>query len=247
MTLCYILLATGAISLVFYIQEKLRAYSLRAAVVKSVVSLQFIALAVCGWHLCVKAGVPCVLGLFVVIAQVLVLSGDIWLDLKYVYPKDDAPLTYAGFSVFGVGHVFYVAGLILQLMQEIRGSQMGAGLLRIVLTVSFALAVLAGFVTVALEKPLGLVYGKFKKIALVYGMLLFSTVFVSGGIAFMYSFSNLSMNVFFAGAVLFALSDLVLSGTYFGKGKDRPADIIANYILYYGGQFMMAYSLALLA
>ncbi len=117
---------------------------------------------------------------------------------------------------------------------------------RTVLTVSFALAVLAGFVTVALEKPLGLVYGNFKRIALVYGMLLFSTVFVSGGIAFMYSFSNLSMNVFFAGAVLFALSDLVLSGTYFGKGKDRPVDIIANYILYYGGQFMIAYSLSLL-
>ena len=32
--------------------------------------------------------------------------------------------------------------------------------------------------------------------------------------------------------VLFAISDLVLSGTYFGKGKERPIDFILNYITY---------------
>ena len=54
------------------------------------------------------------------------------------------------------------------------------------------------------------------------------------------------LNLFFIGAVLFALSDLVLSGTYFGVGKDRPADLIANYLLYYPAQYLIALSLLFL-
>jgi hypothetical protein len=50
----------------------------------------------------------------------------------------------------------------------------------------------------------------------------------------------------FIGSILFAVSDLVLSGTYFGKGKDRPVDIIFNYLTYYPGQFLIAYALSFL-
>ena len=39
-----------------------------------------------------------------------------------------------------------------------------------------------------------------------------------------------ALNLLFAGGVLFALSDLVLSGTYFGEGKERPVDLILNYL-----------------
>ena len=55
-----------------------------------------------------------------------------------------------------------------------------------------------------------------------------------------------ALMLFFIGSVLFALSDLVLSGTYFGVGKERPVDIASNYILYYAGQFLIALSLAFL-
>ena len=43
--------------------------------------------------------------------------------------------------------------------------------------------------------------------------------------------------------MLFAISDLVLSGTYFGKGKERPIDLLLNYLFYYGAQFVIAWSL----
>ena len=49
---------------------------------------------------------------------------------------------------------------------------------------------------------------------------------------------------FFAGGILFALSDLILSGTFFGEGKERSVDLILNYLTYYGGQFLIAFSLA---
>ena len=73
--------------------------------------------------------------------------------------------------------------------------------------------------------------------------MLFSTLCLSASLALAYGFADPALNCFFAGAVLFTLSDLVLSGTYFGEGKDRPVDIILNYILYYSGQFLIALSL----
>ena len=59
----------------------------------------------------------------------------------------------------------------------------------------------------------------------------------------MKGFQNTTLLMLFIGGISFALSDLVLSGTYFGKGKDRPIDLILNYIFYYGAQFTIAFSL----
>ena len=40
--------------------------------------------------------------------------------------------------------------------------------------------------------------------------------------------------------VFFIISDLILSGTYFGEGKNRPVDIITNHATYYLAQFIIA-------
>ena len=42
------------------------------------------------------------------------------------------------------------------------------------------------------------------------------------------------------GALLFLLSDLVLSGMYFGENKNTKGNIILNHTLYYAAQFCMA-------
>ncbi len=109
-----------------------------------------------------------------------------------------------------------------------------------------ALGVLAGLLTVALEGPMKLCYGRLKPVAAVYGMLLFSTVMLSGSVALACSWRDAAANLFFAGAVLFAVSDLVLSGTYFGEGRDRPVDLLLNYLTYYPGQYLIALSLLFL-
>ena len=65
----------------------------------------------------------------------------------------------------------------------------------------------------------------------------------AGSLALAHGWRETTLNLFFIGAVLFAVSDLVLSGTYFGEGKERPVDFILNYVAYYGGQFLIAFSL----
>ena len=74
-------------------------------------------------------------------------------------------------------------------------------------------------------------------------LLLFGVVGLSALIAIGRGLADPCANLFFAGAVLFALSDLILSGTYFGEGRERPVDLILNYLTYYPGQYLIALSL----
>ena len=66
-------------------------------------------------------------------------------------------------------------------------------------------------------------------------------------LALAHGWRETTLNVFFAGSILFAISDLILSGTYFGEGRERPVDLALNYLTYYGGQFLIASSLVALA
>ena len=233
-----ILLCAGAIALVCYIREKLRAYSLKAVYLKTLVSALFFAVGVTGAFRCAGAGEESLLCPFVLMGLLFGLLGDIWLDLKYVFPEKDEPFTYAGFCVFGIGHVLYVVGMLLVWAPEGKP---------LTVLLPFLLALLMSAGTALLEKPMGLQYGKMKPTVIAYGFLLFSTGTVSGLLAVLHGWRVPALNLIFAGGVLFALSDLVLSGTYFGTGKDRPINIILNYLTYYPAQFLIASSLLLLA
>ena len=225
-----ILFLLAATMLVVYIREKIASYSVKAVFLKSVVSVLFITVAILGWYLSNRG----ILGIFVIIGLTFGLLGDIWLDLKYVFRDYDDQFTYAGFVSFGIGHILYIVGLLSQFMS---GTKLSFIVLPIILGVVLSLC------NAVLEKPMKLHYGKMRGIVIGYGVLLFSTVLLSGSLALAKSWQVPTLNLFFAGGVLFALSDLVLSGTYFGVGKERTVDIISNYILYYGGQFLIAYSL----
>lgn len=232
-----ILLCAGVIALVFYIREKLRAYSLKAVYLKTLVSVLFLAVGVVGAYQSGGAGEESLLCPFVLMGLLFGLLGDIWLDLKYVFPEKDEAFTYAGFIVFGIGHVFYIVGMLLTWPPVGRP-------MTVILPILLALFLSAG--NAVLEKPMGLCYGKMKPTVIAYGFLLFSTVTVSGALAMTHGWQVTALNLIFAGGILFALSDLVLSGTYFGKGKDRPVDIILNYLSYYPAQFLIASSLLFL-
>ena len=228
-----LLLCAGAIALVWYIREKIRVYSLKAVFIKTLVSMLFVALGVYGSFRSAGAA-RAVLCPFVLLGLVCGLTGDIWLDLKYVFPEKDEPFTYAGFCAFGVGHVFYIAGMLLAYFPAGKPAY---------LLVPLLLAAVMSAANAVLEKPMGLCFGKLKPTVVAYGVLLFSTVTISGSLALFYGRQEKTPLLLFAGGVLFALSDLVLSGTYFGTGKDRPIDLILNYSSYYPAQFLIAASL----
>lgn len=230
MYICTLISIVGAFFLGLYIVEKAKRASIKALYQKTFISICFLML---GIYATYKAGN--VFGIFVVIGLVWGLLGDIWLDLKYVYPKDDYLYTMAGFECFAVGHLFYMIGLLYCYFKPHSD-------IILFVAVPAILAICMGFAVVLFGKIMKLNYGRFKIISMIYGVFLFGTTFFAGSLAIMYGFKNTTLNLFFIGAVLFAASDLVLSGTYFGEGKDRPIDIVVNYLTYYPGQFLIAWS-----
>lgn len=228
--LCIVFICLGAVSLTFFLLEKTRKYSVKAAMIKSVTSLFFIAVAAVGLYKHENNS----LCLFVLLGLLVGLLGDIWLDFKYVYKDDSVPYTYAGFIMFLIGHIFYISGMF-------RNYYIGDNPLYIIIPLVFG--VIMGILTVLLEKPMKLHYGKMKWISALYGVALFSTTAVALSLCILHGFQVVTLNMMLIGGVFFAISDLILSGTYFGEGKERPVDIISNGITYYAAQFLIAFAI----
>ena len=228
------LIICATVILALYVREKIKAYSLRAVLIKSVVSMLFIAVGIYGLYVSSAntSGNP--IGALVVMGLVCGLLGDIWLDLKYVFPEHDLLFTYAGFASFGIGHVLYISGMLTRFYPP-------GGFAHVL--IPFVLAIAMSAANAALEKPMRLDYGRMKPVVIAYGVLLFSTLLVSGSLALSYGWQEPALNLLFAGAVLFTASDLVLSGTYFGTGHERPIDFVLNYFTYYPAQFLIATAL----
>ena len=164
------------------------------------------------------------------------LLGDIWLDLKFCYPQDDDLFTKLGFSSFAVGHFFYIAAIV---------SGASDGFKLNALLCALGVGVVVGLVVFLGEKVMKLHYGDYKMISTLYGALLFfMTAFAIFTAVFSGVKANMHLLVMGIGGVLFAVSDLILSGTYFGEGKNRPVDIVTNHVTYYLAQFVIALSLA---
>lgn len=230
MAVTAILCVIGAISLYFYVKEKIKAYSVKAVMLKSLVSVVFIGTALAA-ATASKAGYY---GALITGALVCGLMGDIWLDLKFAYPADDEVYTFAGFKAFFAGHILYMLAMILRYGDFSRPGY---------IIIPILMGIAGGFLTGAAAPILKLDYGKFKRIVIVYGADLFAMVFLAGSLAIMNGFAVTTLNLMTIGGVLFAASDLILSGTYFGTGKDRPVDLILNYLTYYPAQFVIAVSL----
>ena len=239
-----ILAALGASTLVPYIILRSKKQTYRAIFLKISISLMFL-LATLSFllifqHQTYMLGrfLPLIVGILA--GQIMGLCGDFWLDLKDIHPEQHDPYVFSGFSSFLIGHIAFIGGMsmVYDTFQNLVNLliALGAGVL------------LAGGVLLT-EKPMKLQYGKFKTITAGYSFV-FGFVIAT---AFLSALANSASGkllvaqpqafVMGIGLVLFLLSDLVLSGTFFGKGKDRAIDYTLNYIFYFGAQFTISLSL----
>ena len=230
MAICIILLVFGALCLTLFLFEKIRGYSLREALIKSFTSFIFIALAAYSNYQ--NGNHP--FGGFVICALALGMLGDIWLELKYVFKERDRMFTFSGFISFALGHVLYIVGMMTTLYDNYPWFAFAGPIL---------FGLMCGAIVLVMERPLKMKYREYKLICFIYGSLLFTTLGTTLFLCIYNSFQVASLNMLFAGALLFAISDLILSGTYFGQGKERPVDLISNSVTYYMAQYIIAFSL----
>lgn len=233
MWICVALIALGVVALGFYIVEKCKRYSLRGVFIKTIVSLFFVGVAAIASSQ--KQGHA--FNAFIILGLIFGLLGDIWLDLKYVYPNDQKAYTYAGFIVFLIGHIFFVTGMMLEFFAD--GNYL-------FFLIPIGAATVFCIANLLLEKPLKLDFGSMRWICTLYAFCLAMTPGTALLCCIHTGWQLATPIMMFAGGILFAISDLVLSGTYFGEGKERPIDFILNYITYYGAQFTIAFSIMFL-
>ena len=230
MAVCIVLLVLGAICLTLFLIEKVRKYSVKETLIKACTSFLFIALAAySNYH---NGGHP--FGLFVICGLALGLMGDIWLDLKYVFPEQSRIFTYAGFISFAIGHIFYISGMMSCFDYNHQWYSFVGPIL---------VGLIGGALVILLEKPLKMKYGEYKAICFIYGTILFTMTAMSLYLTSTQGFQKSAFNMLMAGGILFALSDLILSGTYFAENREKPIDIISNSVTYYAAQYLIAFSL----
>ncbi len=223
----------GLICLVAFLVFRVKKTDVKSLMLKSATSVMFI---LTGAFLLM--GKPSLYGAFIVAGLVCGILGDIWLDMKFMYKSDEDFLTKAGFSSFAFGHCFYIAAIIAGTTQFKWVS----------IPMSLVVGVIAFLVIYFGEKLMKLKYhGNYKIISALYGGLLFFVTALPFNCAVLAGVKdNLHLMAFFAGGVFFIISDIILSGTYFGEGRNRPVDIITNHVTYYIAQFIIAASIILM-
>lgn len=220
----------GMFFLTYFLVEKIKGYCLKETLIKSVVSLLFIAVATVSLVSKTTAKLP----LFVFFGLFSGLIGDILLELKYVYRNYERHFTYGGFIAFMVGHVFYMSGLLLEFYH-------GESVLYIILPIVVGILMSVG--NVLLEKPMKFNFGEYRLVVFIYGCFLFSFAALAISLNILSGFSSTTLFVLLGAGIFFAISDLILSGTYFAFGKDRPIDLTLNAVTYYIAQYLIAFSL----
>lgn len=155
------------------------------------------------------------------------LIGDLILALRPLRPKvENDSIILAGIAAFFTGHIFYLAALI-----SLNRFSWIPFLFSLVTTV----AVFMG------SKKMKLEWGKSLIPSLLYSALIFLMI----GQAF-FNLIDQPVSVFnglvFGGAMLFGVSDLILSQIYF-KPKYQMRLLILNLSTYYAAQILLAFSL----
>lgn len=242
--LAYVFLALGLVSLMIFCIFRDKKSSSIAICWKSVTSILFVATAVTASIYNENVLLPS--ALLTVGGLVLGLVGDITLDFKILLKnipygnaeKDSDNMTYVGMAAFAAGHILYILATMLRNPAD-RINMLWSALIALGLTaIIFALSL-----TVMKMR-----FGKFLLPSIGYAFLLsWFVVYSAWQISSSASVANVLLLV---GAVMFIVSDLILSMTYFSKEEDYKKEgplnpesklmIVSNHVTYYVAQFAIA-------
>ncbi len=227
----YLILAIGLLFVGVFLVKRTAKVTLQVAFLKAVASVFFILTGL--FSMVENPDCPKIVGALVAAGGVWGLLGDIALDLKYVFKKYEKEYLTAGFSSFGVGHIFYVCAMFIAFGYNQR-----------VFIGAFPIALISVASVFILEPVMKLNYNGFRAITTVYMAVLgFSVGLAVGYAIFDFSVATLILGI---GYLLFILSDVFLSGLYFGpteKQRTSRSAIILNHLTYYLAQFLIAISL----
>lgn len=224
----FIILGIGLIVSLAFCIKRSKGFGVSNLLFKAVSSLCFILSGV--FALIVNSN-ALIYGTLVIFGGILGLVGDISLDLKGIYKKDEKSYLNAGFIFFLVGHIFYIIAIALT-------SQLKLAIIGICAIAALLFSIGNLFVS----KIMKLNFGEFRNIVTLYVFFLAFTMLLSIA-ACITSHFELKYILLSAGAIAFTLSDVVLSSTYFGEGKDTGFYYFINHFLYYAGQYLIASSI----
>ncbi len=231
----YIVLSVGIIVSFIFCLRRANGFSISNLLFKSVSSLFYLLTAVFALiERNVHLGDAQAYGSLIIMGGAFGLVGDIMLDLKGVYKQDEKPYLISGFIAFLIGHIFYISAIVYSIKMEWWLVLIGA-----------CAACIGGIVTVLSANLMKVHYGAYRKIVAVYTSFLLGTAIMSG-IAMVISGFQKGYIILFIGAILFALSDVILSGTFFGRGKDKKRHYFINHFTYYAAQYLIAASIMLI-
>lgn len=255
----YIFLGLGVLSLGFFLFKRDKKSSVIAIALKSITSMCFILTAIFSFvdTIIRKENIEFNYTLslvLLIVGLIFGMIGDIFLDFKIYFKtlnmrflcfeNDYDILMITGMTSFGIGHVCYIYSSYQnypELIYYLLYSMLGA-------------LVLTALIFLISIKVMKMDFRKFLIPCIIYCFLLTTFIFfLIFRLAFYYSISNILILI---GSILFILSDLVLSITYFSKKEDyekkgfmNPESkfmIVLNHTTYYAAQFLIALAILFL-
>lgn len=218
--LCPICLALAA---VFIVVEKMEKYVV-ADVLKGVASAFFVLLGVLGAFNCNDV----VYARLIVVGLVFGAIADVLLNLRYVYEGTKAQVAFlAGIAVFLLGHIFYIVATLPYCDW-------------------LAFAIVIGVVLTALLMYWILGQVEAKLAFKIFGVFYIGAITILNCMALVALINYPSQHaiMFLGGTLLFLASDIILILNTFGNNKSFLRRV-ANLMLYYVGQIMIALCLQL--
>ena len=227
----YIVLPFGLVVSFIFCLKRAKGFSIPNLMLKTVSSLCYL---LTGVFALVSNPEFHVYGSLIIFGGALGMAGDIMLDLKGIYRKDESAYLKAGFMFFLFGHLFYSSAIIFAVRLKIW-----------MIAICVATALIFSYLNLLSAKITKVHFGAYRGIVFVYTAILAFTLSLAVAAAFYTHFSK-NYLVLSAGLILFTLSDAILSGTFFGRNKEKPLYFFTNHLTYYAGQYLIAASIILM-